>query len=276
MKVSGSIVLFRSDVRMISEVIHSFFRGDTSGRKLFLVDNSPTDSLRTLADLYPSKIEYIFANANLGYGTANNVAMRKAMGEGYKYHIVLNPDLSFQADVIPALESFMEENPDVGGCIPDIIDYGIETRRYCARLLPTPANGVVRRFLGKSKLAEKLDNDYCLRKADFTKVFAAPYISGCFMFLRLDVLKQVGLFDERFFMYFEDVDLSRRIYAKSRTCFYPYVNVMHLGNREAYKSRKMMKIMIKSAFQYYNKYHWFFDFEAQKFNKNTLRILGLN
>lgn len=119
---SGSIVLYKTDIPMVSEVIHSFFRGESSKRKLYLVDNSPTNDLAVLRDLYPEQTEYIFMNENVGYGKAHNVAIRKSQEEGFNYHVVLNLDLSFGEDIISGLEQFMDDNKTVGLCIPDIWD----------------------------------------------------------------------------------------------------------------------------------------------------------
>ena len=78
------------------------------------------------------------------------------------------------------------------------------------------------------------------------------------------------MFDERFFMYYEDVDLSRRIKRKYRVCLCPNAKAIHVGRKEAYKSKKMMRIMINSYIKYFNKYYWLFDFEAKRMNKETL------
>lgn len=258
---------------MVSEVIHSFFRGESEGRKLYLVDNSPTDELSSLAELYKGQIEYIFANANLGYGKAHNIAIRKSMEEGFKYHVVLNPDLSFGEDVISGLEEFMEDNNSVGLCMPDIRNMDSNTRRYCSRLLPSPRNSFFRFFASNSGKTKKLDEEYQLRFADYSQVMDIPYLSGCFMFFRNTALKEIGLFDENLFMYYEDTDISRRMYVAKRSCYVPYVQVRHIADRATYKSRKMLWITIKSAIYYFNKYGWFFDSERKRINREVLEKL---
>ena len=268
---SGSIVLYKTDIPMVSEVIHSFFRGESSNRKLFLVDNSPSNELSLLADLYKGQIEYIFANANLGYGKGHNIAIRKSMDEGFMYHVVLNPDLSFDETVISGLEAFMNKNEDVGLCMPDIRNMDDNSRRYCCKLLPTPGNGIFRRFFGNTKAAKEMDDRYLLVNADYSKVLDIPYLSGCFMFFRISALREVGLFDENIFMYSEDTDISRRMYKKSRACYVPFVSVKHIADRATYKSKKMLWITIKSAIYYFNKYGWFFDRERKRINNSVLK-----
>ena len=255
---------------MVTEVIHSFFRGDSTDRRLYLIDNSPTDALSELKELYPKQTEYIFLNENAGYGKAHNVAIRKSMEEGFDYHVVLNPDLSFGGEVIPGLEEFMDNNCMVGLCIPDVWDLDYEGRRPQARLLPSPIHAILRRFATNWSYTKQLDDEYILRFADFSKVMDIPYISGCFMFFRNSSLKDVGLFDEKIFMYYEDVDISRRMYSKYRCCFVPKVKAYHKGERATYKSAKMLWITIKSALYYFHKYGFIFDSERRKINAEVL------
>lgn len=271
MKTSGSIVLYKSEVEVISEVIHSFFRGESNGRKLYLVDNSPTDELSSLANLYKSNIEYVFANANLGYGAGHNVAIRKSMEEGFEYHVVLNPDLSFEAETIPALEKFMDENKDVGVCSPDIMDYYDDSRKRALKLLPTPLNAFLRAFFHNSNLFSNMDEQYTLAFADYSKILESPYLSGCFMFFRHKALKEIGLFDENIFMYYEDADISRRMFRKYRVCCLPNVKAKHIADKATHKSRKMFWITVRSGVYYFNKYGWVFDSERRNMNAKTLK-----
>lgn len=271
--VSGSIVLYKTAPEMVSEVIESFFRGCSGSRKLFLVDNSPTDDLKRLVQLYPSQTVYIHNPANTGYGSAHNIAIRRSFEEGFKYHVVLNPDLSFDSETINGLESFMDEHPEIGLCIPDMFDYHTGERKAGARLLPSPFDGFFRRFMPKSSITRKRDRDYLLKDADYSKPFSAPYISGSFMFFRNEHLKVIGLFDEHFFMYYEDTDISRRMYCKFGNSFVPNLSARHIGARESYKSKKMLFVTLKSAVYYFNKYGWFFDRQRMNINKTVLNSI---
>ena len=82
---------------------------------------------------------------------------------------------------------------------------------------------------------------------DYKSTIEVPILSGCFIFVRTDILKDIGVFDERYFMYMEDYDLCRRIGKKYKVVFYPKVNIVHEHGKASYKSRKMMIIHIKSA-----------------------------
>src|SRR5690606_26243677 len=94
--------------------------------------------------------------------------------------------------------------------------------------------------------------------------------SGCFTLLNLEAVKEVGGYDDRFFMYFEDFDLSRRMHKKYKTIYFPDVSVYHGYEGGANKNFRLFKIFIKSMIAYFNKWGWFFDKERKEINKRTL------
>ena len=96
-----------------------------------------------------------------------------------------------------------------------------------------------------------------MRESGYNKIMDVPILSGCFMFLRNEIFKNVGLFDERYFMYMEDFDYSRRIHEKYRTVYYPNVEIVHAHAKESFKNRKLSIIHLKSAIKYFNKWGWF-------------------
>jgi GT2 family glycosyltransferase len=100
-----------------------------------------------------------------------------------------------------------------------------------------------------------------------------PYLSGCFMLFRTAALKRVGLFDERFFMYPEDIDISRRMHAQFRTLYFPASTIVHDHARESYKSIKMLWIHISNLIKYFNKWGWVFDAERDNINAEILKTL---
>lgn len=93
----------------------------------------------------------------------------------------------------------------------------------------------------------------------YNKIMNVPNLSGCFMFLRVDALKHVGLFDENIFMYLEDVDLNRRIHKHYKTIYYPKEEIIHEYKKASYGSRKLLGYHILSTIYYFNKWGWFFD-----------------
>jgi GT2 family glycosyltransferase len=117
---------------------------------------------------------------------------------------------------------------------------------------------------------------YELKNADYAQQMDVPSLSGCFMFVRTSVFDQTGLFDPRFFLYFEDVDLSRRIHRKWRTVYYPNVTIYHGYQRGSYKDWSLLKHHVVSAIRYFNKWGWFFDQDRLQTNAKTIRQLSLD
>jgi GT2 family glycosyltransferase len=241
--------------------------------KIYVIDNSEKDTLRGLVKKLSSKTEYIYGQGNIGYGSAHNIAIRKAIEEGVSYHVVLNPDISFEADVMRKLESFMNNNPDIGQVLPKVF-YPNGEFQYLCKLLPTPADIFLRQF-APDNIKEKNNILYTLGNADYSKVMDIPSLSGCFMFFRTDSLKIIGGFDERFFMHFEDIDITRRIGRIARTVYYPGASIVHAHEAAHKKNKKMLMIGLQSAVKYFNKWGWFFDSERRRKNKEV-RIQYLN
>ena len=272
MKLSASIVLYNTKIEDLKRVIDSYFAYQGE-KQLFLVDNSPSDELKNIVAMYPNKeIHYIFNNANMGYGKAHNIAIRKSIEQGQPYHIILNPDIIIEKGALEKLTDYMEQHPEVGNIMPKII-YPDGELQYLCKLLPSPIDLIFRRFIPVKKWKEAINKKYELHSFGYDKIMNVPNLSGCFMFLRTEVLKQVGLFDENIFMYLEDIDLNRRIYSKYKTIYYPEATVIHEYQKESYKSKKLLKAHIKSAIYYFNKYGWFFDKERNNINGNVLREL---
>jgi len=271
--INISIVLYKNKLQQLINTIQNILKSNFI-KKLYLIDNSPTDELRGLHHL-SKQIEYKFNNTNLGFGKAHNIAIKKSIDENIKYHLVLNPDIYFEEGVLEELYDFMEKNPDVGLVMPKVL-YPDGKIQYLCKLLPTPFDLFGRRFLNKGplkKYIEKRNEIYELRFTGYNKIMEVPYLSGCFMFIRTEVLKKVDLFDERFFMYLEDTDLSRRIHRVAKTIYYPYVHIYHEHQKGSYKNLKLLKIHIESAIKYFNKWGWFNDPERDIINRKTLEKL---
>ncbi len=268
-KINASIVLYNNKYNQLQKVIEGILPF-VSLNKLYLIDNSLTDKLKGYVKI-SNKIEYIFNNKNVGYGAGHNIAIRKTIEDQIDYHIVLNPDVYFESSAIAGLVEYVENHKDVGLIMPKIL-YPNEETQFLAKLLPTPLDLFVRRFLPSffNKYKEKRNNIYELRFTGYNKIMQVPNLSGCFMLLRTKTLEEVGLFDENIFMYLEDTDLSRRIHSKYKTIFFPAVQIYHEYSRASYKSIKLMLYHIQAAVYYFNKYGWFFDKERDIINKQVI------
>ncbi len=267
--VTSSVVVFDSPLAVVADLLADL-RGVAELRQTIVVDNSRGEAYRPLYGM--ERIRWIRSPENLGYGRAHNLAFRAA--EPSKYHLVLNPDIRIPAGTIPALASFMESHPDVGLVMPRIV-YPDGSTQYLCKLLPTPLDLVIRRFVPVRSLREGVARRLELRsRFDYDRVAEVPWLSGSFMFLRRSVGSQVGLFDERFFLYMEDTDLSRRIGQVSRVVYYPHVTVSHAYQKESYRSMRASLRHLRSAVRYFNKWGWFFDAERSRANRRTLAALA--
>jgi len=272
MKLTASIVLYKSNINDIKRVIDSIFSCSEHEIMLYLVDNSPTDGLSNLQTLYSDKagnLVYIFLNQNIGFGSAHNIAINNAIQSKSKYHLVVNPDIYFSGDAIDKIVRKMETNKEVGLIMPKII-YPNREIQYLCKLLATPFDLFVRRFIPFSTFVERRNEKYEFRFTDYNTEMEIPSLSGCFMTIRTSVLEQIDGFDERYFMYLEDLDLCRRIGEVSRTLYYPAVSVTHEYEKGSYKNKKLLLYHVSSAIKYFNKWGWFWDKKRVRVNKNAL------
>lgn len=161
----------------------------------------------------------------------------------------------------------MDQNQDIGNIIPQI-RYPDGDIQYLCKLLPSPTDLILRRFIPLKSWKEKRNQNYELRWTGYDKVMNVPSLSGCFMFLRCEILKDIGLFDENIFMYLEDTDLNRRIHSRYKTIFYPKVEIVHEYAKESYVNKKLLMFHIKSAIYYFNKWGWIFDRGRDEINQS--------
>lgn len=264
-QLTCSIVLYNNKPDAVCKVINSVLQSGLN-LKLYLVDNSETDDFKNA--IRNHSIDYIFNNKNIGYGAAHNVALRMALHES-RYHLILNPDVDFDTNVLKDIYVFMEANKGVGQLMPKVFYRNGDLQKLC-NPLPKPMDLIGRRFFADSNWTKKRNDEYELKGFNYDYCLNVPNLSGCFMFLRCSVLKQTGLFDERYFMYMEDIDLCRRIHAVSKTIFYPCTSIIHGFEKESYNNPILLRHHIISAIKYFNKWGWFFDKQRTKFNKNLL------
>ena len=264
--LSCSIVLYNNSEQEISRVIECS-QSSFPSVVIYLVDNSATNKLEILAKRFGCF--YIHEKSNVGFGAAHNIAIKKSLDAGFKYHLILNPDIYFPDAVFPVLIDFMDKNQQVGFVMPKIL-YPNGDLQYLCKLLPTPIDLIFRRFFPHFYKKAGLLSRYELRDSGYDHTMMVPSLSGCFMLLRSGVLRRVGGFDEKFFMYLEDVDLCRRIGKIAETVYYPNVTVFHEFAKGSYKNIKLLKYHIKSALYYFNKWGWFFDSERRLINNKAL------
>jgi GT2 family glycosyltransferase len=267
--LNASIVLYNHSLTEVATLVESLRKSEMVS-EVFLIDNSPTEQY----ELKELRATYIFNGKNIGYGAAHNIAIRRTLQQNLPYHLILNPDIVFDSSILEIIVEFMNNNSDVGLLMPKVY-YPNGEIQYLCKLLPTPFDLIFRRFLPQS-WTMKRTKKFELRASGYNHTIDVPYLSGCFMFLRTEAIQQVGMFDECFFMYPEDIDLSRRIHRKYRTVFYPDVSVIHQHAQGSYVEIKLLFIHIKNMIKYFNKWGWIFDKERRRVNKETLKQLKIN
>jgi GT2 family glycosyltransferase len=261
---TAAIVTYRNSIVQLRRAVASVAQ-QRCRIQLVLVDNAGEDAVAALAE--ECGAIYLRPPGNLGFGKAHNLAYQRVR-ELSPYHLVLNPDVHFDPEVLEALLDLMTVQPDLGVVMPKILYADGATQHLCKRL-PTPWDLVIRRFAPgfAHGVFRRTMERYELRDRDYDQPMEPPSLSGCFLLLRNAVVDQVGLFDERFFMYMEDVDLVRRILVVSRGLYYPAVSIVHEYQKGSYRDRRLAWQHVLSALKYFSKWGWIRDAERDRLNQ---------
>lgn len=264
MRLSASLVLYNNDPNDFGAAIASYLDG--SDGTLTVIDNSPAPLTHPLfAD---SRVKYVFAGENLGFGRGHNRAL-EMIGSRSDVHLLLNPDVVFGTEVLPALLDFLHKHPEAGAVMPSIRYRDGSLQRLC-KLLPTPVDLLLRRFVPIAALRRRINHRYELHCLPQSAPTAVPSLSGCFLLVRTQALIAIGGFDERFFMYMEDVDLVRRIGDRWSTMYEPRVAVTHGYAKASYSDPRLRAAHIRSALIYFKKWGFMVDRTRRDRNRATL------
>ena len=246
-----SIVLFRTQAVAVRALVEGLLAQGAA--HVYIIDNSP-DSFGAFAGWLPLKrVTTISTGINLGYGRGNNVAIRDSV-ELHKYHLVCNPDIDVLPGTLTRLYSVLESRPEVGLCMPRVVGDDGEVQHLCKRP-PSPLDYLSGVLLpngwGKRRRAR-----FEMRDRSYDEEMDVEILSGCFMFFRSSVLRELHGFDERFFLYFEDFDLARRASRIARNLYYPGAQIRHGHAREHRRSWRVRRYFLMSAIRYFNKWGW--------------------
>ena len=268
-RLSVAIVTFDPDAGLLRGTLRSLAtsallareRGLLSSIELCVVDNGP-DGARPRIDAalteWPAPLgpaTRLEGHGNVGFGRANNLALARADSD---FHLVLNPDVELEAEALSAALAALGEHADVGLVAPAVFDDHGE-RQYLCKRYPTVwvlfLRGFAPAFL-RQRFAHALA-DYEMRDAiadRFVKGIALA--SGCFMLLRTPLLRRLGGFDPRFFMYFEDYDLSLRAGREAAIAYVPQARVVHHGGNAARKGWRHVAWFVSSAARFFSRHGW--------------------
>ncbi len=223
--------------------------------EIIVVDNNSVDGSISLLKSKFSEVILIENKENLGFGKANNQAIQLARGE---FVVLINPDTVVQEDTFLKLLEFFDQHPPAGAVTCKIINPDGTFSIDCRHSIPTPSIALWK-VLGLSKLfpRSRIFGQYNLTYLDENQTYQVPAISGSFMMIRRQVLDTVGLFDERFFMYCEDIDLCHRINESGYQIYYvPTTQIVHYKGESTKKDRLDYVVAFnKSLYLFFQKYY---------------------
>lgn len=248
MKNTGCIVTY-NNIETIEECLRTLYNyiSDDS-LTLYVSDNGSTDGTIELIRSNFPQVVIIENKANLGFGKGHNRILPYLTG---MYHFVINPDLIFTSNVIKELVTFMENNLDVAMVTPQILNLD-GSIQYLPKKNPTI------RYLLISKIWPFyfLRKEYTREQETLNQTIDIDFCTGCFFCIRSKCFLEVKGFDDRYFMYFEDSDLSRKIHKKYEIKYYPSVSVYHKWKRENVRSLRGIIRYLHSMILYFTKWGW--------------------
>ena len=242
--VSAAIVTYNSSDK-IGNAVRSVTEF-TENCTLYISDNGSTDNTLNVVNAIDDKAVIIKNGDNIGFGAAHNKVLPLLES---RYHAVINPDIIFDYNVIGDICEFLDSNPDVVMATPKILNPD-GTEQHLPKRRPTLKYLFARRL----HLSKRLAAEYTRENEVFTEPTEVDFCTGCFFIIRTDVFKKLQGFDDRFFMYFEDTDLTLRALKYGKVMFLPRSHVTHLWEKSSAKSLKYFLIHLKSAFKFFWKY----------------------
>lgn len=209
-------------------------------------------------DLFQAAVYVVRETKNLGYGRAINLAFQRATELGIRPAWIgaLNTDLTWQPKTFETLLTWLDRNSDVVLAVPKIIGKFGQEERLCKKD-PTLLALMSRRFWPeriKPRWLKSYDDRYVMSGLDFNTVQDVPYLSGCCMLIKRQAFEQVRGFDERFFLYLEDADLTRTLRMLGRCIHLPVAAVCHQWGRGNHRSFRLTCVNLMSAWIYFKKW----------------------
>jgi len=247
--ISVPIVTYNS-ADVIVRLLTSVFE-QTKGTELsvFVVDNGSTDGTPALVrEQFPAVT--VIEQDNRGFGGGHNAVLPHLTSD---YHAIINPDITFSEDTLTALAAYMDGHPEVVLTCP-LIQNEDGTVQFVPRRNPSALYALAGKLEKYSRFFAKKRREYTMADADLSAPFEVEFCTGCFLFIRTDVWRQLGGFDERFFMYCEDADLTRRARKVGAATCMPQTAVTHGWERGSHRNPKLMRIHLRSLRLYCRKW----------------------
>lgn len=261
MLLSVVIVTFNSESTIQTCISALLESTKTIQTEIFIVDNNSKDSTsKIISENFP-QVKFIQNSGNLGFGKANNMALREAKG---KFILILNPDAIVNAKTLNFLIKNISKNEKFGFVTPKLLLENGNLDLACKRSFPTPEVSFYRMFfLYKIFPNNPKFTSYNLSTFPENENYTVDSISGAFMFCRKKLLQEIGFFDEKFFMYGEDLDFCLRAKkAGFENAYFGEIEVTHL---KSVSSKNLTRI--KPLFEFYKAMLIFYNKHfAQKYS----------
>jgi GT2 family glycosyltransferase len=248
--ITGSIVLYNENLAELKKTVDRFLNIPLN-KKLYLIDNTPK-SIFTNAFMQ-KEVEYIGVGKNIGFGSGHNIILDKIENSS-SYHLILNPDVVFQKNVIPNLILELEKDNQIAMIAPKVL-FPNGQHQYSCRRYPSIKELFVRRFLFLRPLFRTTIHKGQYRDKDLSNSFYAEYITGCFHLYKTKDFVNLKGFDERYFLYMEDVDICKKIdLLGKKKLYYPREEVTHVLKQGSSKSLKLFLRHTFSLVKYFLKW----------------------
>ena len=202
-----------------------------------------------------ANVQCLKNNTNLGYGAGHNIVISIIQSD---FHLVLNPDVLLDSRALLEAIAFLSEKPEIVALTP-LASEPSGQRQYLAKRLPTILDFLLRGFAPgflQQYFSARLSHYEYRGETEQSTLADVDIMSGCFMFCRTSILQQIGGFDEHWFLYFEDFDLSMRLHDLGNIAYVPAVKIIHEGGNAANKGFGHLSMFAVSAFKFFNRYGW--------------------
>ena len=244
--ITASIVVYKENLKVLENAMDSFL-GSPLSKKLYIIDNSPSNEFKN--KIQNDSVEYIYSNKNIGFGKGHNSILHKLTSEN-KYHLILNPDVRFHPEILEKLVLKMESNESFSMIAPRVLNSNNELL-HTARRYPSLFE-LIFRFLGIFKKFT-IRGEY--KNQNHKKSFSPDFVQGSFMLFKTEDLLRLEGFDERYFMYMEDVDICRKIdLSGKRKLYFPATEIIHTHRKGSSKEFRLFFIHISSIIKYFIKW----------------------
>lgn len=241
-KISAGIVTYNNAKVIIPCLSSLIAYTQNEDIEIWIYDNASADETLDLIRASFPQVHIIENEDNRGFGYGHNRILEQVDSD---YHMVVNPDLRFTPGLVRRLMAFMDKNPRAGMVSPKILNAD-GTEQLLPKRQPNFAYCVLSKFPGLHGLRTK----YTRGDEIFDRPTACANTTGSFFIIRTELMKSLDGFDERFFMYFEDADLAKRVSKMHAVVFYPGVSLYHDWKRDNTRSMRGIKIFLTSMLKY--------------------------